>query len=100
MKGMPMNKIIAGMVWYRSEDYEHILKIMEDAAKLPRTYKSWLLQAEANEKMANYRGFITVRAFINPEIFPDWCRRHGHNIDADARNQFANTVAKEAARNA
>ncbi len=95
-----MKKImIAGMVWYRSEDYESILKIMEDAVKLPVTYKSWLLQAETNEKMANDRGFITVRAFIDPRTFPSWCRERSHNIDAHARNEFANTVAKEAARN-
>lgn len=90
---------IAGMVWYRREEYEAILAIMEDAIKLPRTYASWLKQAEVNEKIAHQHGFSTVRAFIDPRTFPDWCRARGHKVDAEARKQFSNLAAQEAAGN-
>ena len=86
---------IAGIVWYRAEDYESILKIMEDSAKLPMAYKNWLTQAESNEKLAHKSGFSTVRAFIDPKTFPDWCRRRGYNINAKARMEYANLIAKE-----
>ena len=87
---------IAGMVWYRREEYESILTVMEDAIKLPRTYTSWLSQAEANEKEAQRIGLITIRAFIDPKTFPAWCLSRGYKIDAEARKQFANLAAKEA----
>jgi len=90
---------IAGMVWYRSEEYEAILSIMEDAFKLPRDYPIWRMQAEANEKKAHRLGFSTIRAFIDPATFPAWCLARGYKIDAEARNIFANLAAKEAAGN-
>ena len=96
---MNKQKTLAGMVWYRREEYETVLAIMEDAIKLPRTYASWLAQAEANEKIAHQRGFSTIRAFIDPKTFPAWCHARGYKINAQARNEFANFAAKEAARN-
>lgn len=87
---------VTGMVWYHLEDYSAILRIMADGSKLPRTFTEWRLKAEAGEKKLTREGHTIVRAYINPETFPNWCRARNLDIDAHARTLFANMVAKEA----
>ena len=103
---MPMNEnpkelIIraTGMVWYRAEDYDAILRIMTDRNKLPDSFHIWRMNAETGEKKLRREGHTIVRAFIDPETFPEWCRSRGLNINAKARMEFANLVAKEYAGN-
>lgn len=92
-KSLPVT--IFGMVWYQPEHYDAVLRVMSDSHKLPRTFHEWRMQAESHEKKFRREGKIVVRAFIDPETFPDWCRARGLNIDAQARNHFAALVAKE-----
>ena len=82
-----------GMVWYQREHYSAILGIMADRDQLPASFHVWLMKAETGEKKYRREGKIVVRAFIDPETFPDWCRTRGLNIDAKARMEFANFVA-------
>jgi len=37
---------IAGIPWYRREEYEEILTVMEDAHLLPTTFDAWLKKAK------------------------------------------------------
>ena len=84
---------LVGMVWYKFEDYDAILRIMADRDKLPASFHIWLMKAETGEKKFRREGKIVVRTFIDPETFPDWCRSRGLDIDAKARMEFSNTVA-------
>ena len=86
---------VVGMVWYRIEDYDAIRGIMADGHKLPATFSEWRMKAETGEKKLRRDGKIVVRACIDPETFPNWCRARGLNIDAQARNLFAARVAKD-----
>lgn len=88
---------IFGMVWYKQEEYGAALSIMSDRAKLHTSYHLWKMDAETREKQYRREGKTVVRAFIDPETFPEWCRARGLNIDANARQQFAALVAKEIA---
>ena len=83
------------MAWYRFEDYEAILRIMSDSNKLPTSFHVWLMKAEAGEKKYRRDGHIVIRAYIDPETFPDWCRLRDLNIDAQARMEYAGLIAKE-----
>jgi len=95
---MTEQKRIAGLVWYRLEDYEAARRLMEDRDKLPATYAAWRINAEQSEKKFQRLGWITTRAYIDPADFVAWCRERGLNLNAEARNQFANSVALDAAR--
>lgn len=95
---MTEQKRIAGLVWYRLEDYEAAISIMEDRNQLPATYSAWRIKAEQSEKQMQRLGWITTRAYINAADFLAWCRARGLNLNAEARNQFANSIAIDAAR--
>jgi hypothetical protein len=87
---------VAGMVWYRFEDYDHILQIMEDRATLPGTYSKWRVQAEQNERQTRRRGYSVVRVEIDPKTFLAWCAERGLRVDSKARMEFANAGAHKA----
>lgn len=95
MTQMPIRAF--GLVWYRQEDYPTILSIMEDHHVLPATWHLWQMQAEQTEKRIRREGNITVKAYIDPATFPEWCRSRGLNINADARMEYANLIAYQAA---
>lgn len=92
-----MNHVIRayGIAWYQREHYSAIRRIMTDRHKLPRTFDEWRKKAERTEQDLTRDGHIVVRAHIDPETFPDWCRSRGLNIDAQSRMEYANAVAKD-----
>jgi hypothetical protein len=89
-----------GIPWYRREDYARILAVMTDANLLPRTHEQWLRKAEDVERRCKGQGMTVVRAVIDPDTFPDWCRTRGLNVDAKARTEFANEHAYLTVKNA
>lgn len=92
---LPNTVQAVGIVWYKSEHYDAIRRIMSDGNNLPITFHEWRMQAETGEKKLRREGKIVVRAFIDPETFPDWCRAKGLKIDSKARSNYANFVAHE-----
>jgi hypothetical protein len=86
-----------GIAWYRAQDYGQIRRIMADAADFPATYREWREVSERLENDLRQQGHVVLRAIIDPEIFPEWCKARGLNIDAEARTIFASEVASRQA---
>lgn len=89
---------VAGMVWYKIEDYEAALALMDDAKLLPPTFSQWRMKAEQAEKKTRRDGWSATRVYLNPAEFAGWCAARGLNIDANARQLFANESALQAAK--
>jgi hypothetical protein len=81
-----------GISWFREEDYPTLLRIFKDANKMPRTWKEWLEGAEKMEKQVKAQGQNTERVYIDPDTFPDWCRREGVGVDREGRHKFVATA--------
>jgi hypothetical protein len=77
------------VTWFREEDYPSLLELFEDAGKMPRTWREWLERAEQMEQRAKAQGCNTVRIYIDPEGFADWCLREGKRANSDGRQRFA-----------
>jgi hypothetical protein len=88
MSNLPLNLRAIGVVWFREEDYPALLGIFEDANKMPGTWKEWLKGAEQMEKRTQTDGHITERVYIDPDTFPDWCRREGVGVNREGRHKF------------
>ncbi len=91
-----MSKTIAGIPWYRPEDYLKCRKLFTDRDVLQETYKGWLAAAEKMEKYLKKNGFTVFRIYLYPNTFPAWCLAKGMKLDAQARASFANEMAGEA----
>jgi len=92
---MPQTIRAFGIPWYRKEDWAEIRRIMADADVLHDSFDDWLKSATHVEQRLRQSGQIVERAYIDPADFPAWCRARGLNVDAKAREAFANTVAFE-----
>ena len=86
-----------GFPWYTQENYTEILKIMQDAHLLPRTYNEWLAKAIQKVQEIESEGGITLKVYIDPQTFPAWCRQRGLHIDSKARIEYANLIAYQTA---
>ena len=84
---------VAGMAWYKPENFARLLSIFEDSHKLHRTHKEWLLAAETGRKNLESQGFRVVCVDIDPDQFPKWCKANGMKLNAEARNKFASLMA-------
>jgi len=91
---MPSLKTV-GIAWYRREDWEKIVEIMEDRANLPRSFSLWLKGAQQALQQIERQGLVAVKAHIDPQSFPTWCRDRGLNVNAAARLQYANLAARD-----
>jgi hypothetical protein len=64
--------------WYRREDYERIRKIMDDGAKLPRTFDEWEQTAKSQLASAAAAGVVIKPVILEPEQFLAFCKREKH----------------------
>ena len=84
---------VLAMVWYREADFDQLMAMFIDRAKLHRTFLQWQDDAEQGRKSLVRKGHVVVKAHIDPATFPAWCAAHGHKLDAGGRNAFANAEA-------
>jgi hypothetical protein len=89
------NARAVGIPWCRQEDYSAFLRICEDADGLPATWQEFVKFSEEAEQSYKGQGYIVERAYIDPETFPDWCRRQGMRVDSKARMRFAGAAVAE-----
>jgi|SRR4051812_7449569 hypothetical protein len=82
-----------GISWYGRKDYNRARLIMVDRHVLPPTFDEWRKKAGAQESEAKRKGFVVVRARIDPDKFLEWCREKSLPVDAKARTAFAAEVA-------
>jgi hypothetical protein len=80
---MPVN--VTGIAWYRREDYERLKEMFPDGDTLAYTYDDWLKTAQDLYDRLTKAGDIPVKAEIDPETFPEWCRARGMEMDGKAR---------------
>ena len=84
-----------GAYWIKEDDYPALLKIFEDASKMPPTWAAWLKMAEEMERGLKAYGHPVMRVFIDPNTFPDWCAAHGTTPGREGRKRFVAEAVTE-----
>jgi len=77
-----------GAYWIKEEDYPALLRIFDDARRMPPTWKEWLKMAEEMERGLKAYGHVVMRVRIDPNTFPDWCAAQGTSPGREGRKQF------------
>ncbi len=86
--------MLQAMVWYKEDHYQPLLKLFDDSHLLPGSYQKWFELAESKRKEIEAGGDRVIKVFIDPETFPEWCKKRGCRLDAEARSQLAIEVAQ------
>src|SRR6267154_5746357 len=85
---------VTALPWYARRDYPALLKLFNDADKLPATYDAWLNRAEGIERQFQSAGFGVARIWIRPVAFAAWCKERNVSPDQGARLTFLNEVTR------
>lgn len=88
-----------GIAWFHREDYNLARKLFVDGDKLPVIFDDWLNQANRGIEILRSKGHIVEKVYIDLNTFPVWCRKHGLDINAHARMQFASAFVAAKYRN-
>lgn len=78
-----------GVIWYRREDYDQLKGMFPDGDVLPDNFDEWLKIANNTFAELTQRGFLLLKAMIDPLTFPEWCRAHQEKMDANGRTRYA-----------
>jgi hypothetical protein len=92
MSDIPKQVRVVGISWFRQQDYPALLRMFDDAHELPRVWKEWLQGAEQMEERTKAAGHAVERVYIDPDTFPDWCRREGVGVNREGRDKFVATI--------
>jgi hypothetical protein len=91
MKDIPK---AAGIIWYKSkEDFIKAHAIFTDAFLLPDTYEDFLIGFANAVRRIEDSGYVVVKAELDPETFPTWCKERTLNVDAKGREAFGHAAA-------
>lgn len=84
------NKIATGIAWYRREHYDQLRSMFADGDKLHATYDEWRASVQELVSTMEKDDMVVVRAYIDPDTFPTWCRENGFpQLDSQARSAWA-----------
>ncbi|HYZ87514.1 MAG TPA: hypothetical protein VE621_24070 [Bryobacteraceae bacterium] len=94
-----MQVSVVGIAWYEAEDYDRLKAMFTDGWKLPDTFADWQEMAHSVCETLTAEGHQVVKARIDPETFPQWCRDRGMEMDAEARTLYGTECARISNRN-
>ena len=84
-----------GAFWIKEEDYPALLKIFDDADKLPPSWNEWLRIAEEMEQGLQAYGHVVLRVPIDPATFVNWCAAHAVRPGSAGRRKFVAEAVTE-----
>ena len=85
---------VQAMVWYKKEDWQQLKEMFVDGDMLPKSYEDWEKRAEEMKNKAQAEGDAVIKVYIDPQTFPEWCRKKGVEMNGEARSQLAIEVAQ------
>jgi hypothetical protein len=77
-----------GLGWYRREDWDRLLRMFPDRAKLHDTYDEWLTDVRRGEKLVRRKGNVVKRIIVDPDELAAWCASRGLEPVASARAEY------------
>ncbi len=76
--------------WYRREDYDLIVAIMDDGDEFPGTFEEWEQTALRQMVSMQNRGVVDIKqVIIDPDKFVLFCKKKGLSKDGTARAEYA-----------
>lgn len=94
---MGINDGLQGMAipFYSEAEWHKAKAACTDGHTFHATYGQFVAVVGAKQAQLMAQGIPTIRVYIDVDTFTAWCRRHGREIDAKARSEFA---ARQAAQ--
>ena len=85
---------VAGIGWYKKEQWEHLQRISTDKENLESTWEEWAQKAERTLLQMTKNGHIMKKVPVDVAELELWCRTKSRQCDGPARAQFITETLK------
>jgi hypothetical protein len=92
-------KLVAGVAWYRPEQWSRLVEICSDAEALDDSYEDWLRNATARFEQLTAAGWTLKRVDVEVEQLLAWCVVRGRPVDGQARSAYAAYLLEQQYKN-
>src|SRR6266567_1153697 len=82
------SRMVTGIAWYRSEQWERLREVSEDAENLEETYEAWLQTAERIIREGIPADQTIEKVDLDVEEVLAWCNARGLAINAETRSRY------------
>ena len=79
---------VAGIAWYRRDQWARLRELASDADKLDESYEDWLAGAQKTLVRMEVAGVRAQRVDVELDELARWCRAEGRALDSAARAAF------------
>ena len=93
-------KIIAGIAWFRSDQWQLLRSLATDPEVLERTYAEWEAIAEKGIRDLAQQGIIARKVDVDVAELQAWCISQQRPLDGAARAAYAVTRMQNADKRA
>jgi hypothetical protein len=82
-------KVIAGIAWFRPDQWQLLRSVAVDADKLEQTHADWEALAEKAIRDLGRQGVSARKVSVDVSDLVEWCRVKQRPLDASARAEYA-----------
>ena len=84
-------EIVAGIAWFRADQWQHLRSLAVDADDLEETYEEWVALAEKAIGDLATQGVFARKVDVDVNELQAWCSAQKRPLDSSARAQYAAT---------
>lgn len=89
------SKLVAGVAWYRAEQWQRLREVAEDVDDLDDTYEAWLLSADRMLRESAASGLSIEKVDMNVQELLAWCNARGMAVNGKARSQYVSEKLRQ-----
>jgi hypothetical protein len=89
------SNIVAGIAWYRPEQWERLREVSDDVADLEETYEAWLETAERIIREGHAAGVTIEKVDLDVEKALAWCNFHGLPMNTQSRSRYVSDKVRK-----
>ncbi|RZD15564.1 MAG: hypothetical protein EVJ48_01550 [Candidatus Acidulodesulfobacterium acidiphilum] len=61
------------IAWYKKDEYDKLLRVIDDKDSMPSVYEVWLEIATATMQNLRKEGYNVKKVIVNIDELVDWC---------------------------
>ena len=82
-------EIVAGIAWFRADQWQLLRSLSTDADELEKTYEEWVAIAEKTVQDLTRQGVLVRKVDVDVNELQVWCSAQKRPLDSSARAQYA-----------
>ena len=92
--------VVAGIAWFRSDQWQLLRSLASDADTLEQTHAEWETLAEKTIKDLAREGLLARKVDVDVNDLRVWCIAQQRPLDASARAAYATVRLRDESENA